>query len=92
MAHSWSPLRGCCGLAAAVAHVLFHVEADGKCQTSVHTRYCVKAFQGFLELNRTMDHQKSYFLGASEIKNHGFHNDDQMMIQLKLLMCIFQIF
>ena len=35
---SWSPpcapLRGCCGSVAAAARVLFHVEADGKRQTS----------------------------------------------------------
>ena len=38
--YSWpplrAPLRGCCGLAAAVAQVLLHVEADDKYQTSVH--------------------------------------------------------
>ena len=33
----WAPLRGCCGLSAAVAHVLLHVEANGKCQTLVHS-------------------------------------------------------
>ena len=32
----WAPFRGFWGSAAAVAHVLLHVEADGKCQTSVH--------------------------------------------------------
>ena len=31
-----SLLRGCCGRAAAVAHDLIRVEADGKSQTSVH--------------------------------------------------------
>ena len=33
----WAPLRGCCGLSAAVAHVLLHIKADTKYQTSVHT-------------------------------------------------------
>ena len=33
----WALIRGCCGLAAAVAHVLLHLESDGKCQTSVRT-------------------------------------------------------
>ena len=32
-----APLRGCCGSAAAAAHVLLQVTADGTCQTEVHS-------------------------------------------------------
>ena len=39
----WAQLRGGCGSAAAVAHVLLHVEADGKCQTSVHNTNCLRS-------------------------------------------------
>ena len=46
-----SSAQGCYGSSAAVAHGLIHVEADGKCQTPVHTgtsHYTTTTFSCFL--------------------------------------------
>ena len=77
----WAPLRGCCRLAAAVACVLLHVEADGKCQTSV-ARYHLpsvrlavtnkstnnKYWRGYGE-NRTLLHCWWEWIGTTTVEN-----------------------
>ena len=60
--HSWSlpwaPLRGCCRWAAAVAHVLLHAEAYGKCQTSIHTfpQHFTFPLCPFLQISLSLPH------------------------------------